>query len=80
MADDTNAVEAVSGSNVGAQMSYEDMREWLKEAERLGELRVAEGLSWEKILGKWPKSCSMMRTRQLSFLITYKVAHLGSVC
>ena len=44
MADDTNAVEAVSGSNVGAQMSYEDMRGWLKEAERLGELRVAEGL------------------------------------
>ena len=52
MADDTNAVEAVSGSNVGAQMSYEDMREWLKEAERLGELRVAEGLSWEKDIGE----------------------------
>jgi len=47
MADNTNTAEAVAGSNVSAQMSYEDMREWLVEAERLGELRVAEGLSWE---------------------------------
>ena len=46
----TKAVD--SGTNVGARMSYEDMREWLVEAEKLGELRVVEGLNWETEIGE----------------------------
>ncbi len=39
------------GTNVGARMTYEDMREWIIEAERLGELRVVKGASWQKDIG-----------------------------
>ena len=52
MVDKAEATEAIAGSNIGAQMSYEDMRGWLIEAERLGELRVAEGLNWETDIGE----------------------------
>jgi len=45
----TTAIE--SSSNVGARMTYEDMREWMVEAEKLGELRVVKGASWEKDIG-----------------------------
>jgi hypothetical protein len=45
----TTAVD--SGSNVGARMTYEDMREWIVEAEKLGELRVVNGASWEEDIG-----------------------------
>jgi 4-hydroxy-3-polyprenylbenzoate decarboxylase len=53
MADtDTSAAKAVDGgTNVGARMTYEDMREWIIEAEKLGELRVVKGASWEKDIG-----------------------------
>ena len=51
MADATaKAVDA--GTNVGARLTYEDMREWIVEAEKLGELRVVDGLSWEKDIGE----------------------------
>ena len=52
MAENSKATDIVAGTNVGAQMSYEDMRGWLIEAERLGELRVAEGLNWQSDIGE----------------------------
>ena len=30
---------------------YTDLREWIAEAEKLGEVREAKGLSWEKDIG-----------------------------
>lgn len=33
------------------QIPYEDLREWLVEAEKLGELQVVKGASWEKEIG-----------------------------
>ena len=50
MADKT-ATAVASRTNVGAHMTYEDMREWIVEAEKLGELRVVKGASWEKDIG-----------------------------
>ena len=48
---DVKATAVDSGSNVGARMTYEDMREWIVEAEKLGEVRVVKGASWEKDIG-----------------------------
>jgi 4-hydroxy-3-polyprenylbenzoate decarboxylase len=50
---DTNTAAAVgTNTNVGARMTYEDMREWIKEAEKLGEVKVVDGLSWESDIGE----------------------------
>ena len=38
-------------TNVGARMSYEDLREWIVEAEKLGEVKVVEGASWQRDIG-----------------------------
>jgi 4-hydroxy-3-polyprenylbenzoate decarboxylase len=32
-------------------VAYTDLREWIEEAEKLGEVRVAKGLSWQKDIG-----------------------------
>ena len=38
-------------TNVGARLTYEDMREWIREAEKLGEVKVVNGASWKKDIG-----------------------------
>lgn len=38
-------------SNFACNLVYDDLRDWLKEAERLGELRTVEGASWEEDIG-----------------------------
>ena len=38
-------------TNVGARLTYEDMREWIREAEKLGEVKVVNGASWQKDIG-----------------------------
>jgi UbiD family decarboxylase len=48
---ETKTAAAVN-TNVGARMTYEDMREWIKEAEKLGELKVVNGLNWETEIGE----------------------------
>lgn len=42
---DSNLQEAT------AQVPYGDLREWISEADKLGELRVAEGYNWEEQIG-----------------------------
>jgi len=66
----TTAVDA--GSNVGARMTYEDMREWIIEAEKLGELTVVNGASWEKDIGLAAKALPVL------CLTTFQVARLAS--
>ena len=41
----------MTNSNLRCALAYDDLREWLEEAERLGELRVVEGASWEEDIG-----------------------------
>jgi hypothetical protein len=38
-------------SNVAAHIDYDDLREWLAHAERLGEVRTVKGASWEEDIG-----------------------------
>src|SRR5208282_5233623 len=38
-------------SNVKAAIAYDDLREWLAHAERLGEVRNVSGASWEEDIG-----------------------------
>jgi len=33
------------------QIVYNDLREWISEAEKLGELKVVEGATWEQEIG-----------------------------
>ena len=42
---------ARSGSNTAQSIAYDDLREWIAQAERLGELRRVSGASWEKDIG-----------------------------
>ena len=39
------------GSNVTAHIAYDDLREWLARAERLGEVRNVKGASWQEDIG-----------------------------
>src|SRR5690242_20879956 len=48
----------IGGSGAGGsvaelrpQVAYTDLREWIAEARKLGEIREAKGLSWEKDIG-----------------------------
>src|ERR1700674_5892691 len=38
-------------SNVKAAIAYDDLREWLSSAERLGEVREVSGASWQEDIG-----------------------------
>ena len=38
-------------SNVAAHIAYDDLREWLAHAERLGEVRNVKGASWQEDIG-----------------------------
>ena len=37
--------------SIRANVLYSDLREWIAEAEKLGELRLAEGYNWEEQIG-----------------------------
>jgi 4-hydroxy-3-polyprenylbenzoate decarboxylase len=37
--------------NIKVQIPYDDLREWIAEADKLGELRVGEGYNWEEQIG-----------------------------
>src|ERR1700723_1910271 len=39
------------GSNITAKIPYDDLREWLAYAERLGEVRKIKGASWQEDIG-----------------------------
>lgn len=42
---------ASTGDNRRHRIGYDDLRDWIAEAERLGELRRIEGASWEQDIG-----------------------------
>jgi len=39
-------------SNFQCVMAYDDLREWIREADRLGELRTVKGASWKGDIGQ----------------------------
>src|SRR4029078_12944871 len=39
------------GSNTAPHLAYHDLRKWLEEAEKLGEVKHVKGLSWRKRVG-----------------------------
>src|SRR5258708_20055863 len=41
----------VAGSDTKPQLAYTDLREWIAEARKLGEIREVKGLSWQKDIG-----------------------------
>jgi 4-hydroxy-3-polyprenylbenzoate decarboxylase len=38
-------------TNTGPEVVFNDLREWIREAEALGEIRVRKGLDWEREIG-----------------------------
>jgi 4-hydroxy-3-polyprenylbenzoate decarboxylase len=42
---------ATAGSNTAPHLAYHDMRQWLAEAQRLGEVKIVKGLSWQRDIG-----------------------------
>src|SRR6266568_1432168 len=38
-------------TNLAAHIGYDDLREWLERAERLGEVRTVRGASWQEDIG-----------------------------
>ena len=39
------------GSNIAGQIAYEDLREWLELADRLGEVEYVKGANWQEDIG-----------------------------
>ncbi len=39
------------GSNTAPHLAYHDLRKWLEEAQKLGEVKEVEGLSWQRDIG-----------------------------
>ena len=35
----------------GVKIAYEDLRQWIAEAEKLGEIRVVKGATWQEGVG-----------------------------
>ena len=42
---------AVAGSNIAPHLAYHDLRKWIEEAHKLGEIKEVKGLSWQQDIG-----------------------------
>src|SRR5262245_63159465 len=40
-----------AGSNQAPDVTYRDLREWIEEARKLGEIREVKGLNWQNDIG-----------------------------
>ncbi len=47
----TTDSDTPSGANLGHHISYDDLRDWIAEADRLGELRRVSGATWQQDIG-----------------------------
>ena len=43
--------DAAGGSNLEPRLCYDDLRQWLEEARKLGEVKVLSGLTWQQDIG-----------------------------
>src|SRR5579863_8948802 len=46
-----HAAPVAGRSNVDPRLPYDDLRQWIEEARRLGEIREVKGLSWQSEIG-----------------------------
>ena len=44
-------MDTASGSNIAAHIDYDDLREWLVHADRLGEVKYVKGATWQEDIG-----------------------------
>ena len=44
-------MDTASGSNIAAHIDYDDLRQWLVHADRLGEVKYVKGASWQEDIG-----------------------------
>ncbi len=42
---------AASRSNVDPRIAYDDLRQWIEEARKLGEIKEVQNLSWQRDIG-----------------------------
>lgn len=62
-------------SNLRQKFAYEDLREWIVEAERLGELKIVSGASWEQDIGL---ACTLVKdSEEAPALLFDEVAGYG---
>src|SRR6516225_10529393 len=47
----TKTADAAGRSNLEPRLCYDDLRQWLEEARKLGEVRDVSGLSWQQDIG-----------------------------
>jgi len=40
-----------AGSNIAPHLAYHDLRQWIEEARKLGEIKEVQGLSWQQDIG-----------------------------
>ena len=43
--------DAAGGSNLEPRLCYDDLRQWLEEARKLGEVKELSGLTWQQDIG-----------------------------
>ena len=43
--------DAAGGSNLEPRLCYDDLRQWLEEARKLGEVKALSGLTWQQDIG-----------------------------
>jgi UbiD family decarboxylase len=46
-----SAVASLAASNRAPQLAYDDLRKWIEEARKLGEIKEVKGLSWQQDIG-----------------------------
>jgi hypothetical protein len=55
--------------NVAPLLAYDDLRQWLEEAHKLGEVREMSGLTWQRDIGMLAElalrddGCALLRVR-----------------
>ena len=51
------------GSNTAPHLAYHDLRKWLEEAQKLGEVKTVKGLSWQQDIGMVSEMADAHRQR-----------------
>src|SRR5262249_56889679 len=47
----TTTADAAGRSNLEPRLCYDDLRQWLEEARKLGEVKDVSGLTWQQDIG-----------------------------
>jgi len=67
-------------SNFAGNIAYDDLREWLAMAERLGEVRTVKGANCEEDIGSLPRRCCAPSKAPASCSRTSRVVQKAFAC